>query len=144
MLAIAKLNYLRISPRKVRLVANLIKGMLAKDALAQLAFIPKNASRPLSQLLRSAIANAEHNQKMSKDGLYIKTITVDAGPTLKRVQPRAMGRAFTIRKRSSHINLTLDIKDVTGVTDAKNVKTVKATKDAKTTEVVKAIKAIKK
>ncbi len=106
----AKLNYLRISPRKVRLVANLIKGMAVKDARAQLAFIPQNASRPLLKLLNSAVANAEHNSKLLSDNLYIKTITVNAGPTLKRVQPRAMGRAYVIRKRSSHVNLILDVK----------------------------------
>lgn len=110
MTTIAKLNYLRMSPRKVRLVANLIKGMAVKDAISQLTFVQKNASQPLLKLLNSAVANAEHNSKVLRDNLYIKTITVNAGPTLKRVQPRAMGRAYVIRKRSSHINLTLDIK----------------------------------
>lgn len=105
---VAKLRFLRMSPRKVRLVANLIKGKTAQGAEAQLSFLAKRASRPILKLLRSAMANAEHNFKLNKEALYIKKITVDQGPSLKRWRPRAFGRAAPILKRSSHITLILE------------------------------------
>lgn len=103
----AKLSNLRVSPRKVRLAADLIRGMDVKKAQNQLNFLVKKTALPILKLLNSAIANAKHNFKLNPDDLYIAKITVDGGPVLKRIMPRAMGRAFTIRKRTSHINLTL-------------------------------------
>jgi large subunit ribosomal protein L22 len=96
-----------MSPRKVRLVIDTIRGLSVKDAEVRLSFIPKAAARPVLKLLRSAVANAEHNFHLSKDGLTVARITADGGPTLKRHRPRAFGRAAMIRKRTTHILLTL-------------------------------------
>ncbi len=104
----AKLRYLRMSPRKVRLVVDVIRGMEVNKALAQLRVINKWAAQPLAKLLQSAVANAKNNFELEKDNLYIKEIRVDEGPTLHRWQPRARGRATPIRKRSSHISVVLD------------------------------------
>ncbi len=104
---IAKARYIRISPRKVRLVADLVRGLDVDKALAQLRFYRKAAAKPLIKLIESGVANAEHNFKLS-GGLFIKKITVDGGPVLKRWRARAFGRAAPIRKRSSHINLVLE------------------------------------
>jgi large subunit ribosomal protein L22 len=105
---IAKLNYHRMSPRKVRLVADLVRGKKIKDALNLLKFSEKRASSVLNKLLKSAMANAKNNFKIGDcENLYIKKITVDEGPTLKRTMPRAFGRSSMIRKRTSHINLIL-------------------------------------
>jgi len=111
----AKAKFIKVSPKKMRLVANLIRGLDVADALVRLRFTKKAATTPLTKLLNSAIANAEENQKLSKDNLYIKEITVDDGPTLKRWRPRAFGRATSIRKRSSHIVLLLSEKVPTKV-----------------------------
>jgi len=103
----AKAKYIRMSPRKVRLVVDVIRGMTASRSLDQLAFINKKAVRPVRKLVESAIANAENNFELEKDNLYIKEMRVDDGPTLHRWQPRARGRATPIRKRTSHISLVL-------------------------------------
>lgn len=103
----AKLNHLRIAPRKVRLVANAIKGLSVNEAEAQLLFRPKHSSRPLLDLLRSAVANAQNNHKLNPDKLVVEEIRVDQGPTLKRFLPRAMGRATPIHKKTSHVSLVL-------------------------------------
>jgi len=103
----AKAKFIRMSPTKIRLVANLIQKMPVEKALNQLRFINKLASGPVATLVKSAMANAEHNFELAKDNLFIKTLTVDEGPTLKRSMPRAHGRATPIRKRTSHINLIL-------------------------------------
>lgn len=103
----ASIKNLRISPKKVRLVAGLIRGRKVQDAIYQLQFMNKKSSQPLRDLLTSAIANAEHNFKLSQDNLYIKEIAVNQGLTLKRYTPRAQGRATTIRKKMSHVNLVL-------------------------------------
>lgn len=108
----AKLKNLRISPRKIRLVVDVIRGMEVSVALSQLKFINKKAVKPLEKLIKSGVANAEHNYELDKDNLYIKEIRVDEGATLHRWMPRAYGRATPIRKRASHILLTLaEIKD---------------------------------
>lgn len=107
---IAHVRNLRMSPRKVRLVADLIRGKRVSDAEAELRFIPKAAALPVRKLLASAAANASHNFKLVKDTLVIKSITVNQGPTLKRFRPRAMGRAAPIRKRTSHITIILSEK----------------------------------
>jgi large subunit ribosomal protein L22 len=104
---IAKLHSLRMAPRKVRLVADLVRRMPALQAETQLLFLNKEAARPILKLLRSAMANAEHNFKLAKDVLWIKHITVDGGMTIKRFRPRAHGSAAPIRKRTSHVLLKL-------------------------------------
>ncbi len=103
----AKLRYLRMSPRKVRLVADLIRGKNVNEALTILNLSVKKAAKPLKKLLESAIANAKQTGKIDIDNLYIYRLTVDEGPTLKRFRPRAMGRATMIRKRTSHITIKL-------------------------------------
>ncbi|OGP70762.1 MAG: 50S ribosomal protein L22 [Deltaproteobacteria bacterium RBG_16_50_11] len=106
----AKLRFVRISPRKARLVADLIRGKGSEEALNILIFTRKAAARILVKLLKSAIANATQKKTIDVDRLYVKKITVDQGPTMKRFTPRALGRATTIRKRTSHINMVLDEK----------------------------------
>ncbi|MDP3244419.1 MAG: 50S ribosomal protein L22 [bacterium] len=102
-------KYIRISTRKTRWVADLVRGLSVEKAQQQLTFTFKAASPILLKLLKSAVANAKQ-KKMAEAGLYIKSITVDGGPTLKRWQPRAFGRATPIRKRSSHITIILSEK----------------------------------
>ncbi len=104
----AHLNNLRISPRKIRLVADIIRGMNVRNAKIQLEFINKKSAQPVLKLLNSAIANAKHNFNLSEDNLYISKIFVNEGTTLKRWIPRAMGRASNINKRTSHITIVLD------------------------------------
>jgi large subunit ribosomal protein L22 len=106
----AKLRFERLAPRKVRLVADLIRGKGSEEALNILSFTKKAASRVLIKLLKSAIANANEKKNIDIDRLYVKKITVDQGPTWKRYTPRAMGRATMIRKRTSHITIILDEK----------------------------------
>jgi len=103
----AKLRFTRIAPNKARLVAALIRGKGSEEALNILTFTPKAAARIIVKLLKSAIANATQ-KKIDVDRLYVKTIYVDQGPTMKRFMPRAMGRATPIRKRTSHITIILD------------------------------------
>ncbi len=106
----AKAKYVRISPRKVRAVLDLIKGLDVVEARNQLMFVKKRAKEPILKVLDSAIANAETNFKIKKDNLYIKRAIAEEGPTLKRFQPRAFGRATPIRKRSTHILIVLEEK----------------------------------
>jgi large subunit ribosomal protein L22 len=103
----AKIRYIRVTPRKARLVVDLIRGKRVGDALSVLKFTPNHASKVVEKLLRSAIANAEQKNISDVDRLKVKQAFVDQGPSLKRVMPRAMGRANIIRKRSSHITLVL-------------------------------------
>lgn len=104
----AHLRGLRISPRKVRLVASVLKGLDVQEADAQLAYIQKGAVVPIRKLLRSAIANAEHNAKLDRANLFVRQVLVNQGATLKRSQSRAFGRATPIRKRTSHVTIVLD------------------------------------
>lgn len=104
------LRQLRISPRKVRLVVDVIRGMKVDEAMDQLEYIPKRSSSPVLKLLKSAVAAAENDFKMNKEDLYISKIIVDEGPILKRSMPHAMGRAFPIMKRTSCITIVLDKK----------------------------------
>lgn len=106
--AVAK--YIRISPRKVRQVVDLIRGKKATEALAILKFTRKNAADAVGKVVKSAIANAEHNYELDVDSLYVSEVFVDQGPTLKRFKPRAMGRADLIRKRTSHITVVVSEK----------------------------------
>lgn len=102
-------NY-RQSPRKVRLVADLIRGKKVSDAMGELTFLPKRASNVMTKLIASAVANAENNFKVNSDDLVISEITVDQGVTLKRYRPRARGVAKRINKRTSNIALSLGVK----------------------------------
>jgi large subunit ribosomal protein L22 len=101
-------RYIRIPPRKVRLIMDEIRGRRVEEALNQLSFAPKKGAFILKKLINSAVANAEQNFEMDVDKLYIKRICADEGPTLKRFRPRAMGRATRIRKRTSHLTVVLD------------------------------------
>ncbi|MDN5293885.1 MAG: large subunit ribosomal protein [Eubacteriales bacterium] len=103
----AQAKYIRISPRKARQVVDLIRGKDVRDALAILKYTPKKAARIVEKVLKSAIANAEHNYDMNRDALYVAEAYVDQGPTLKRYRPRAFGRADLIRKRTSHITVVV-------------------------------------
>ncbi|MDD5433358.1 MAG: 50S ribosomal protein L22 [Candidatus Pacebacteria bacterium] len=104
---IAKLNNLRISPRKVRLVADMIRGKKTSLALAALSFSVKKGALPMKKLLNSALANAKNNFKISQDDLFIRSISVNEGRTQKRWRARARGRACRIEKKTSNITLTL-------------------------------------
>ncbi|TZE82725.1 50S ribosomal protein L22 [Calorimonas adulescens] len=106
----AILRYARISPRKVRIVLDLIRGKQIDEAMAILKYTPKRASYMIEKLLNSAVANAENNFNMNRDKLFISKAYADQGPTLKRYLPRAHGRADVIRKRTSHITLVLEEK----------------------------------
>lgn len=98
-----------MSPRKVRLVAVLLKDMSVAEALDNLAFITKKAVLPIRKLVNSGVANASHNFQIAAERLFIKSLTVDGGQVMKRFKPRAQGRAFPIRRRTSHINLVLGV-----------------------------------
>lgn len=103
---IAQLNYLKIAPRKVRLIADTLKGLPVKEAEAQLLLRVQRSSRPLLKLIRSAVANAR-NKKMDANKLFISSMIVNPGPMLKRFLPRAQGRATPIHKKMSHVVLVL-------------------------------------
>jgi len=103
--AVAK--YVRIAPRKVRRVVDLVRGQYVGDALKTLQFLPNRAAKHVRKVVQSAAANAENNFAMEMETLKITTAFVDAGPTMKRLQPRAMGRAYRILKRSSHITVVV-------------------------------------
>jgi len=104
----AILKYARISPTKVRRVAKIIKGKKAGEAMVDLNFLPHRGSRIISKVLRSAMANAEQKKVADPESMRISGALVDQGPTMKRMRPRAMGRADVIKKRSSHITLILE------------------------------------
>lgn len=123
---------LRISPRKLRLVTNLVKNMSAGDALVQLQFTNKKGAPMVAKLIQSAIANAENNFSLNRDGLYIKSITCDMGPVLQRAFPRARGSAFIIRRKMAHVNLVLEEKEV----KKKALKVAKTKKEAKPVQTV--------
>ena len=106
----ATAKYVRISPYKARLVIDLIRGKDVQTALQILEFTPKKAARLIKKVLESAIANAEHNYHMDPDRLYVKRAYVDEGPRLKRIWPRAWGRASRILKRTSHITVVVEEK----------------------------------
>lgn len=118
----AKLNNYRQSPRKVRLIANLVKGKKVDDALDILDFAGKRASLPLKTLIESAISNAKNNFNLEKDSLFIKEFRVDGGAILYRRMPRARGTAYPIRKRTSHVSVELESKEVKEIKTAKSKK----------------------
>ena len=134
----ATARYVRMTPMKVRRVVDLIRGMEAREALSVLQFAPQAASEPVAKVLASAVANAEHNQQLDADTLVVAVAYVDEGPTLKRFQPRAQGRAFRINKRTSHITIEVESVAAAPGRPAKAAKApakatkapAKATKDA--------------
>ena len=103
----AYLRYVRISPRKVQIVCDLIRGKDAGTAMAILMQTPKAASEPVAKLLKSAAANAENNHQMDPEKLYVSTCYANPGPIIKRIMPRAQGRAYRINKRTSHITIVV-------------------------------------
>jgi large subunit ribosomal protein L22 len=104
----AQLRFLRVAPRKVRLVADEVRGLKVGDALAMLKYIPQSAAEPLAKLLRSAVANAEQKGgRVDVDALVVKTLTVDQGPKMRRFMARAMGRAYRVEKKTSHVCVEL-------------------------------------
>ena len=107
--AVAK--YVRVSPRKVQIVIDLIRGKKVDDALAILMYTPKSAAPVVEKLLNSAIANAENNLEMNRDDLYVAEVYANQGPTLKRYWARSHGRADMIKKHTSHITIVLDQKN---------------------------------
>src|ERR1700722_2742263 len=104
----AKISFARMAPRKIRLVADLVRGKDVNDAINILTFTNKKSAPMLVKLLKSAVANADQKKTIDLDNLFVKHISVDQGPTLKRYMPRAMGRASEIKKKTSHVNLVLD------------------------------------
>jgi large subunit ribosomal protein L22 len=103
----AQARFVRVTPRKARRVADLIRGLPADEAQAVLRFAPQSASEPVGKVLASAIANAEHNDKLDRESLVVERVWVDEGPTLKRIRPRGFGRAFRVTKRTSHITVVV-------------------------------------
>ena len=153
--AVAKLSHLRISPRKVRLLIGLIRGLSVESAIVQLEHNTKHAARPVLKLLKSAIANSKENHDMMEDTLVIKTAFVDEAATLHRWMPRAMGRATPLRKRGSHVTIVLEgdvdeakkkvekVKKVDKVVkeeDNKKIETKKVSKEKVKTEETKQAK----
>ncbi|MBI5138713.1 MAG: 50S ribosomal protein L22 [Candidatus Vogelbacteria bacterium] len=124
----AQLSGYRQSPRKVRLLADLIRGKSVDNAIIELDIAVKRASAPFKQLLLSAIANAKNNYKLEQSTLYIKRVAVDGGSPLKRSMPRMGGRAFPIHKHTSHISIVLAERAVKS-TKSKSTKTKLSTKD---------------
>ncbi len=104
----AILRYARVSPRKARRVVSLIKGKRAGDAIVSLKFLPHSSARIVAKVLRSAMANAEQKKVADPESMMITKVFVDQGPAMKRIMPRAMGRANIIKKRTSHITLILE------------------------------------
>ena len=109
--AFAYVKFVRMSPRKVKLVCDMIRGMDVKTAQAALSQTSKAACEPMAKLLKSAIANAENNFNMDKKNLYVAECFVCPGPMLKRIRPRAQGRAFRVMKRTSHVTMVLREKE---------------------------------
>ncbi|WP_425484492.1 50S ribosomal protein L22 [Haloechinothrix aidingensis] len=120
--AVARARFVRDSPMKVRRVIELIKGRSANEALAVLRFAPQTASNQLAKVVASAVANAENNLGLDPDTLWIRNATADEGPTLKRIRPRAQGRAYRIRRRTSHITVVVESRPKGESTKRKNKK----------------------
>ena len=112
-------KFVRIAPRKVRIVADLIRGKSVADALAILKFTPKRGATLISKVLKSAVANAENNFDMDADKLFISKCFVDGGPTIKRYHPRSRGQAFSILKHTSHITVVVSEKETVEIDETK-------------------------
>jgi large subunit ribosomal protein L22 len=106
--AVARARFVRVTPTKARRVVEMIKGRTAQEALDVLRFAPQAATEPVSKVLASAMANAENNLDLDRDSLVVSRAYVDEGPSLKRIRPRAQGRAFRIHKRTSHITVEVE------------------------------------
>jgi large subunit ribosomal protein L22 len=104
----ASIKYARMAPRKIRLVVDMIRGKDVNEAIQILTFVNKKSAPIIKKLVQSAVANADQKKTIDLDTLYVKHISVDQGPTLKRYMPRAMGRASEIKKKTSHVNLVLE------------------------------------
>ena len=124
----AQARFVHVTPMKARRVVDLVRGMQADKALAILRFAPQSASEPVYKVLASAVANAENNKQLDPRDLFVSQAYVDEGPTLKRFRPRAQGRAYRIRKRTSHITIVVEANlpadAPTGKTTRKAVKAV--------------------
>jgi large subunit ribosomal protein L22 len=107
----ASARYVRLAPMKVRRVVDLIRGLPANEAARILKFAPQAASETVGKVLASAVANAEHNARLDPDTLWVKAAYVDEGPTMKRFRPRAQGRAYRVRKRTSHITVVVESRE---------------------------------
>lgn len=105
---VAQIKYLRVSPKKLRQVADLVRGLAPAAALAQLKFLPKGAAQPLADSLKSALANAANNLKLKEENLRIKTLEIGEGPRLKRFRPVSRGTAHQYKRRTSHIKIILE------------------------------------
>jgi large subunit ribosomal protein L22 len=112
--AVARARFVRVTPMKARRVVELIKGRTAQEALSVLQFAPQAASVPVSKVLASAMANAENNLELDPESLIVSRAFVDEGPMLKRIRPRAQGRAYRINKRTSHITVVVESRDEAG------------------------------
>lgn len=110
----AQARFVRVTPMKARRVVDLIRGLPAAQAQAVLEFAPQGASEPVGKVLDSAIANAANNHQMDPKTLYVSQAYVDEGPTMKRFRPRAQGRAYRIKKRTSHITVVVESRPATG------------------------------
>jgi large subunit ribosomal protein L22 len=144
----ASARYVRMTPMKVRRVVDLIRGMEAREALSVLQFAPQAASEPVAKVLASAMANAEHNQQLDPESLIVSVAYVDEGPTMKRFRPRAQGRAYRIRKRTSHITIEVESVPVPARGGSRPAKAAAApakapAKAGKATKASKATKATK-
>jgi large subunit ribosomal protein L22 len=107
----AQARFVRVTPTKARRVVDLIRGLHVDEARRVLDFTPRAASTPVRKVLDSAIANAEHNHQLPADALFVSRVFVDEGPTLKRFRPRALGRAYRVRKRTSHITVIVNSRE---------------------------------
>jgi large subunit ribosomal protein L22 len=138
----SKAKFIRVAPRKTRLLAGLVRGLTVEEARRQLTFSAKEAARPMLKAINSAVANAVHNHKLSDVGMIVSRVIVDEGPKIKRFTPRAQGRATPIRLRMSHITVWVKPTEVQSQEQpkAKRVakpRTVKSTKDAEATSTTK-------
>ncbi|MQA83203.1 MAG: 50S ribosomal protein L22 [Streptosporangiales bacterium] len=119
----AQARYIRVAPRKVRRMVDLIRGLPVDEAQAVLRFAPQAASEPVGKVLASAVANAENNAGLDTDTLWVSRAWVDEGPVLKRLRPRAQGRAYRVNKRTSHITVTVESRPVEGATGGRTART---------------------
>ncbi|MDS1269952.1 50S ribosomal protein L22 [Lipingzhangella sp. LS1_29] len=124
----AQARFARVTPRKARRMVDLIRGLPADEAQAVLRFAPQAASAPVGKVLASAIANAEHNDQLDRDSLVVSSAWVDEGPILKRIRPRAFGRAFRVRKRTSHITVVVGESSDNGAQRKSSKKTKERTR----------------
>lgn len=127
----ATAKFVRIAPRKARLVVDAVRGLSVAEAVKMLTVMNKKAAEPVLKLIQSAVANAEHNYKLQKDSLFVSEIRANEGFVMKRFMPRAFGRASTIRKKTSHLHVTLDERVVKQSAKVAPKKVVKKKEDKK-------------